>query len=422
MAIIISKRIVRLLILIIASFVFFGLLFSSSSSKFVDDKTVENTKKILNDYIPDFIGSSLSSDDGTNDNEAAEMIEETITEVVDGDNVQAVIDDDVQIATNNKVKACFVSLVRNDDMWNILDSVRGVEDRFNKKYQYPWIFLNDQEFSEDFKTTVSNVINGEVKFGVIPEEHWSYPEWIDQEKAAQTRIDMAKIIYGSSESYRHMCRFESGFFWRHPLLEEYDWYWRVEPDTKLYCDVDYDVFKWMQDNDKVYGFTISIHEYESTIKTLWATTMKFVKEHPEYVAKDNMMNFISDDKGKTYNLCHFWSNFEIASLNFWRSDAYRAYFDYLDHAGGFFYERWGDAPVHSIAAALFLPRDKVHFFEGIGYYHPPYHNCPIDINVWTENKCGCDRGQDFTFQGYSCGNKYFEANNMEKPEGWEAFD
>lgn len=28
----------------------------------------------------------------------------------------------------------------------------------------------------------------------------------------------------------------------------------------------------------------------------------------------------------------------------------------------------GDAPVHSIAAALFLPTERVHFFEKVGYY------------------------------------------------------
>lgn len=36
------------------------------------------------------------------------------------------------------------------------------------------------------------------------------------------------------------------------------------------------------------------------------------------------------------------SNFEIARIDFWRSEAYRAYFDHLDKSGGFFYERWGD--------------------------------------------------------------------------------
>jgi hypothetical protein len=34
--------------------------------------------------------------------------------------------------------------------------------------------------------------------------------------------------------------------------------------------------------------------------------------------------------------------------------------------GGFFYERWGDAPVHSLAAALFLKPEEIHFFQDIG--------------------------------------------------------
>jgi Glycolipid 2-alpha-mannosyltransferase len=33
-----------------------------------------------------------------------------------------------------------------------------------------------------------------------------------------------------------------------------------------------------------------------------------------------------------------WSNFEIADMEFWRSEAYTKYFEYLDAAGGFYYE------------------------------------------------------------------------------------
>jgi hypothetical protein len=36
-------------------------------------------------------------------------------------------------------------------------------------------------------------------------------------------------------------------------------------------------------------------------------------------------------------------SFEIGSLQFLRSQAYLDYFNYLDKAGGFSYERWGDA-------------------------------------------------------------------------------
>ena len=318
-------------------------------------------------------------------------------------------------------KACFVTLVRNSELHGIVSSIRLVEKKFNARFKYDWIFLNDEPFTKEFKETITREVSSTVKFGLIPKEHWSYPDFIDQEKAAQTRKDMANIIYGASESYRHMCRYQSGFFWRHPLLDDYDWYWRVEPDIKIYCDINYDVFQWMQDNEKVYGFTITIHEYVDTIKTLWETSMNFFKQHPDYLARDNLMKFISDDGGKTYNLCHFWSNFEIANLNLWRSPAYRQYFDYLDHAGGFFYERWGDAPVHSIAAALLLPKDKLHYFSDIGYYHVPYDNCPLDPVVWKENNCECDQRNDFTFRSYSCGKEYFDAAGLQKPDGWEKY-
>ena len=325
------------------------------------------------------------------------------------------------VQADGKVRASFVSLVRNSQLEGIIPAIKLVEQRFNHKYHYPWLFLNDEPFNEEFKTEIRKVVSSEARFETIPKEHWSFPEWIDQDKAAETREKMKGIIYGDSVSYRHMCRFESGFFWRHPALEDYDWYWRVEPDTKLFCDIDYDVFRWMQDNDKVYGFTISIHEFQATIPTLWETTTNFIKKHPEYVAKDNMQGFISDDNGKTYNLCHFWSNFEIASLNFWRSKPYREYFDYLDQAGGFFYERWGDAPVHSIAASLFLPKDKIHFFNDIAYYHGPFTHCPIEKDVFQKGNCDCNPDDDFTFQGYACGHKYYEVNSMKKPPGYERF-
>ncbi|CCK71750.1 alpha-1,2-mannosyltransferase KTR1 KNAG_0H03360 [Huiozyma naganishii CBS 8797] len=322
--------------------------------------------------------------------------------------------------TGPKEKATFVTLVRNSDLYSLLPSIKSVEDRFNHKFNYDWVFLNDEEFTDEFKDTVSALVSGTSKFGLIPKEHWSFPSWIDQKKAARVRDQMRedKIIYGDSVSYRHMCRFESGFFYRQSVMDEYDWYWRVEPDVLLHCDIDYDIFKFMRENNKKYGFAISIHEYEATIKSLWKTTRDFMELHPEFVHPNNMMDFISDDNGLSYNMCHFWSNFEIGALDLWRGDAYSAYFDYLDQAGGFFYERWGDAPVHSIAAALFLDRSEIHFFDDVGYFHMPFHSCPLDPEVRLRGKCDCNPASDFTFHGFSCTAKYFTVNDMKKPDGW----
>ncbi|KAL3233905.1 Glycolipid 2-alpha-mannosyltransferase [Nakaseomyces bracarensis] len=323
----------------------------------------------------------------------------------------------------SKPKAAFVTLARNSNLQGLIGSIKKMESRFNHKYNYPWVFLNEVEFSDEFKNTVKSLCSGPVSFGLIPEEQWSYPEWVDLDEAAAGRKKLAdnNVIYGDSESYRHMCRYQSGFFWRHPLLDDYDWYWRVEPDTRITCDIPYDPFQYMQDNQKAYGFTITIHEYEATIKTLWKTTKDFLKGHKDYIVEDNLSKFISEDDLETYNLCHFWSNFEIASLNLWRSPQYKAYFEYLDKSGNFFYERWGDAPVHSIAAALFLPRSAIHYFNDIGYYHPPYHNCPIDADLHAERNCECEAKSDFTFRGYACGRQYFDAQKLERPANWKEY-
>jgi alpha 1,2-mannosyltransferase len=77
---------------------------------------------------------------------------------------------------------------------------------------------------------VGLVVSGKVEFGVIPRDHWFQPDTIDEEKAKAGRDAMVakNIIYGGSVSYRNMCRFNSGFFFKHPLMQKYRWYWRIE--------------------------------------------------------------------------------------------------------------------------------------------------------------------------------------------------
>lgn len=369
-------------------------------------------------------GNLVDSDAKTNDNTDVEKAvqAELQNAAPEAEVVPVEIETDF-IGKDPEIKATFVTLARNSELYDLIKSIRRVEDRFNRKFHYDWVFLNDEEFTDEFKSLTSAIVSGEAKYGLIPKEHWSYPDWIDLEKAKKSREDMKKanIIYGDSESYRHMCRFESGFFWRNPLLDDYDWYWRVEPGIQIHCDLDYDLFKFMRDNKKKYGFTISIHEFVKTIPTLWHHTKTFMKEHPEYIAEGNSLDFISDDNGDTYNLCHYWSNFEIADLNFWRSPAYKDYFDYLDKTGGFFYERWGDAPVHSIAASLFLRKDEIHYFEDVGYNHGVYTQCPLNAQFRYEHKCHCKPSDDFTFRGYSCGKKWHDVFGKERPDEWVDF-
>ncbi|KAJ1948827.1 hypothetical protein FBU59_001418 [Linderina macrospora] len=257
-------------------------------------------------------------------------------------------------------------------------------------------------------------------YGVIPHEHWSYPQWINQTYAKECREKMHAegVFYALSESYRHMCRFNSGFFFRHPLLDNLDYYWRIEPDVEYSCDIPYDPFLYMHRNNIKYGYTIALHEYSETIRTLWSTVKQFINQNPHFVRHTAGYRWLSDDGGETYNGCHFWSNFEIGSLNFFRSKEYLEYFDFLDKAGGFFYERWGDAPVHAIAAALMLKKEEVHFFEDIGYYHNPWMNCPQAPEA--RMRCHCDPEKSAVHHYWASCTKDWLAlpdTNATEPEG-----
>ncbi|KAI7883542.1 glycosyl transferase [Lichtheimia hyalospora FSU 10163] len=327
----------------------------------------------------------------------------------------------VQAADPNRVKAAFVILARNSDLTGVRYAMRQMEDRFNHKFNYPYVFLNEQDFTAEFKKSTKSLTKADTFYGKIDPSMWSYPSHINETYAAECRQDMENrnIIYGGSESYRHMCRFQSGFFFRHPLLDNFEYYWRVEPDVQYFCDIDYDVFQMMKDNQYKYGWTVSLTEYPDTIPTLWETTQAFMRKYPEYIIRgpDSLLPWITDDGYLTYNGCHFWSNFEIGSLDFLRSKKYVDYFEHLDQTGGFFYERWGDAPVHSLAVAMMLRKDEVHFFNDIGYMHNPLMHCPIE--PYLQSKCHCNARENFDWEEWSCATRYRE--RLDPKFVWDEF-
>ena len=48
-------------------------------------------------------------------------------------------------------KAALISLVRNSELLGLMQSMRQLEFQWNRKYNYPWIFFNDEPFSNEFK-------------------------------------------------------------------------------------------------------------------------------------------------------------------------------------------------------------------------------------------------------------------------------
>lgn len=347
-----------------------------------------------------------------------------------------------------RADAAFVMLARNSELDDVVSSMRSMERHFNQWFKYPWVFLNDVEFDDDFKQTVKRHTTAEVEFGVVPKEQWEFPDSIDRDEMYELLQGQGdrRIMYGQMESYHKMCRFYSGHFFSHPLVTKRKWYWRVEPDVQFFCDLTYDPFIEMENRNKKYGFTVSIQELYYTVPSLFKETKAFIKERgievgtawdilvkkylrfegadaeryryveqkedvlPE-VRKNLFLKRFLDFKGKTdgqlkkvkemrnmrnifdemydkpnlyedryedeeYNLCHFWTNFEIARTDIFTSETYQAYFRHLDERGGFYKERWGDAPVHSLAVGMLLSKEEIHYFRDIGYKHTTLGHCP----------------------------------------------
>jgi mannosyltransferase len=111
-----------------------------------------------------------------------------------------------------RANAAFVVLARNRELGGVIQSMKSIERHFNRWYGYPYVFLNDGDFDQEFRDTVINYTNAPVEFGKIDSSMWGFPDWIDHEVAREGIREQgdAAIMYGGMESYHHMCRFYSG--------------------------------------------------------------------------------------------------------------------------------------------------------------------------------------------------------------------
>ncbi|KAF2865512.1 alpha-1,2-mannosyltransferase Kre5 [Massariosphaeria phaeospora] len=318
-----------------------------------------------------------------------------------------------------RANAAFVVLARNKELDGVLQSIKSIERHFNRWFHYPYVFLNDGDFNSTFKEAVLNHTSAPVEWGKITPDLWDFPEWAEPavvKEGIQKQGDAA-IMYGGMESYHHMCRFYSGFFYKHELLQKYEWYWRLEPEIKYFCDITYDPFIHMIRENKTYGFTIAVKELKETVPNifryasaykrtnnitsqgLWEMFVEKPEEDETKLLKDDhksktplpqgilnsergtgaLPDIDSDSmEGETYNMCHFWSNFEIAKLDWFRSKEYNDFFEMMDRSGGFWMERWGDAPIHSLAAGALLGPSDIHYFRDFGYRHTTIQHCPAN--------------------------------------------
>ncbi|GMF77875.1 unnamed protein product [Aspergillus oryzae] len=162
----------------------------------------------------------------------------------------------------------------------------------------------------------------------------------------------------------------------------------------------------MAEANKTYGFTIAVKELRETVPNIFRYASAYKRKHnleskglwemflerppeeepkPEEGKQDKLPEEILQNEpgentvpdvdpeameGEKYNMCHFWSNFEIARLDWFRSKEYEEFFEMMDRSGGFWMER--------VTAGVLLSPSDIHYFRDFGYRHTTIQHCPAN--------------------------------------------
>lgn len=111
--------------------------------------------------------------------------------------------------SSTKVKAAFVVMACEEDLYKLHATMLDIERHFNQDAGYPWVILGHQVFSRQFREWITNTSKGApVFFGLVPAIEWQEPYWIDHRKYEESVKNMAKddLSRGESMHWRRMTR------------------------------------------------------------------------------------------------------------------------------------------------------------------------------------------------------------------------
>jgi hypothetical protein len=96
------------------------------------------------------------------------------------------------------------------------------------------------------------------------------------------------------------------------------------------------------------------------VSGLWNATVSYMRSQRITKTPPLLRQHLTVDNGTsssstatlTWDRSYYYTNFEIGYLPFFRSEPYQSYFRHLDSEGGFYYYRWGDAPIRLLGVCV----------------------------------------------------------------------
>ena len=248
-----------------------------------------------------------------------------------------------------KPKAAVYILSRGSDAGTLKKTLLNLQSNFLSKYNYPVIIFHEKDFIPHIKEMQSltklNIFFQEVEFEV--------PQYIFPNAAKVFQCRRFNL------GYRHMCRFHSKTIYELPIMLQLEYYLRLDAHSYITKPVPYDLFKNMKEKGLLYLYPCVSQDASACVSYLWDAVKIFIS------VKRIKPYFFDKMAGNKM----FYNNFEMARMDVFTATSYQNYINYIDQLGGTYHNRWGDAPIKSLAVSLFVPRNKTQRIADVSYTH-----------------------------------------------------
>ena len=207
----------------------------------------------------------------------------------------------------------------------------------------------------------------EISFRLLSGNLWSPPICDEIKRRPDPKSWIAPHF---SVGYRNMMRWYGILIYKYLTDLGYEWYMRMDDDSLLHSVINYDLFKFMYDNNYEYGFRSYCNDGLGVSDGL----IEFCDEH---IKRNNITptfldRFIKNKtswKSSDYNILGYYNNFLISKISFWMRNDVQKFLIEFDSSGYMYTRRWNDLISQAVTIQIFMNREKVYHFNDWSYEH-----------------------------------------------------
>lgn len=257
------------------------------------------------------------------------------------------------------MKSIICYLSKSDDI--TIDNLKTSLNKLYKNYKY--VYQSDVVVFVEYD--FSKIISEEI------EELYDNltVKYIQLKSSSEFNTNDVEFEDGREEykiGYRHMCQlFFSEIF---SYIQGYDWYMRLDTDSFIESSINYDLFGYLDENNKVYGYTAELAEWPPVVIGMGEFFINLIRKHN--LKSTFFDKLIENDR---YNLRQIYNNFEIIKISYFNNELVQLLIKEVNKSGNIYKKRWGDSPLRTFILSLTIDNSKIHKFNDFDYIHDAYN-------------------------------------------------